>query len=243
MRLSLASVVLWAAGFAANVALVLVLAHKRRFRVVPWFTAWMGWEMLYTLSCFLAFRLVSGEAYTVVYWAGGFIELTLQIAVVAEIALLIMKPHGCWIEGARTAVLPFVVTGPVIASLLAGFMKPAAGSAVNEFAARANLFSTIVVCFLFVSIVRASQRLALDWRSYIARESLGLTMWTITAFVTDTLHAYWRTMRHFQELENLRVFAFLLALLYWCVVFWLPEPASPRMPATPLRDYTERLGD
>ncbi|MGI4758233.1 MAG: hypothetical protein ACRYGF_15470 [Janthinobacterium lividum] len=242
MNLSLVAIALWAAGSLLNVTLVFVLLYKRRYRVVPWFTTWMSYELLYALACFSVYRLGSKASYRLVYWIGALIDFFLQIAVVGEIARCVLKRGGHWVEGARVAVMPFVIAGPVVAAMFAGLMTPAARNTLNALAARASLFSTVLICFLFVAVIRASQRLGLDWRSHVARESLGLTVWTLVAFITDTLHAYWRTMSHFQDLENLRIFVFQGALLFWCVAFWFPEFDSPNMPTTPLKDYKERLG-
>ena len=241
MNLSLVAVALWAANSVLNVALVFVLVYKRRYRTVPWFTAWMFYELLYAFTCFLVYRLGSKESYRLVYWTGGLGDFLLQICVVAEIARCVLQRGGQWIDGARSTVLPFVVAGPVVAASLAAYMTPAATSLLNSLAARASLFSTVLICFLFVAIVRASQRLGLDWRSHIAREGFGLTLWTMAAFVTDTLHAYWRTMGHFQALENVRITVFQRSLLFWCVAFWLPEPESPPIPKTIHLDLSSRF--
>jgi hypothetical protein len=56
------------------------------------------------------------------------------------------------------------------------------------------------------------------------RESYGFFLWVMTAFVTDTLHAYWRTAEHFMFLENARIVVFQAAIVYWIIAFWLPEP-------------------
>ena len=232
MKLSLVSVALWAAGSFLNAALVFILFYKGRWRVVPWFTAWMTYELLYAVACFIVFRLGSKESYRLVYWLGALVDFLLQILVIGEIAAYVLKREGQWVEGARSAVLPFLLAGPVISGVMAALMKPAATNTLNALAARASLFSTILICFLFVAILRASQNLGLDWRSHIAREGFGLTLWTVASFLTDTLHAYWRTMGHFQDLENVRIFVFQTSLLFWCVAFWLPEPEPRPIPAS-----------
>jgi hypothetical protein len=56
-------------------------------------------------------------------------------------------------------------------------------------------------------------------------------MWTLVAFVTDTLHAYWRTLGHFTLLENIRIVFFQGALIYWAIAFWRPESKIIAMPA------------
>lgn len=230
MKLSLLEIALWAAGSFLNAALIFVLLYKRRWQVVPWFTAWMCYELAYAAACFIEFRLGSKEAYRIVYWGGALGDFLLQIAVVVEIAKCVLQRGGRWVEGARSEVLPFVLAGPVLAAVLTGLMSPATITALDAIAARANLFSTVLICCLFVAVVRASQRLGLDWRSHVARESVGLTLWTVASFLTDTLHAYWRTLEHFGDLESFRIAAFQTALLFWCVAFWLPEPKAKPLP-------------
>ena len=241
MKLSLVALALWSAGSALNAVLVFVLFFKRRARVVPWFTAWMSYELLYAAVCFLVYRVGSKEAYRLVYWIGALGDFALQLAVIGELGASVLKREGKWVEGAKRAVLPFVIAGPVAAVLLTAFMTPAGTNTLNGLAARASLFSTVLICFLFMAVVRASMNLGLDWRSHLARESLGLTLWALASFVTDTLHSYWRTMGHFQDLENVRILFFQGSLLFWCIAFWLPEPQPAPMPATYLGDYAQRI--
>ena len=231
MNLSVIAVLLWAVGSALNAALVIVLLYKRRWKIVPAFTAWMIFQLIFAAACFFVYRFGTKDVYRWVYWLGALVDFVLQLAVVLEIGFRVLKRNGQWVEGTKGAVLPFAVLGPVIAAVMAITMTPAATSLLNSLAARASLFTTILICFLFAAVVRASQRLGLDWVSHIARESYGLTLWTLAAFITDTLHAYWRTMRHFQELENIRIVFFQVSLLYWCVAFWLPEQKQRPIPA------------
>ena len=241
VKLSLLEVALWVANSILSLVLVFVLFFKRRWRVVPWFTAWMSYSLLYALSCFLDYRLGSGQSYKLVYWIGALGDFLLQIAVVGEIARSALTHQGRWVEGVRAAVLPVAVTGSVIAALLTLLVTPAASNLLDGLAARASLFSTILVCFLFVAIVRATQNLGLDWRGFVARESFGLTIWTLGAFITDSLHAYWRTIQYFGALENIKIGLYQAVLLFWCVAFWVPEPDAPTMPADIKKEYLARI--
>jgi len=231
VKLSLLDIALWALDPMLRLVLVLVLTLKVRWRVVPWFATWIAYGLLYTLSCFLAYRFGSKESYRVVYWIGALGDFLLQIAVVAEIARSALKRDGQWVEGAKKALIPSLTLGPTFAVVLTIYITPAASNVLDGLAARASLFSTVLVCFLFVAVIRAMQKLGLDWRSYIARESFGLTVWTLSAFAIDTLHAYWRTTEHFGLLENMRNSVYQGVLLFWCIAFWLPEPEAPTLPS------------
>ena len=241
MKLSLLEIALWAMNSVLNVVLVLVLTLKKRWRIVPLFTVWIAYGLIYALACFLDYRLGSKESYRVVYWIGALGDFLLQIAVVAEIARSALKREGRWVEGVKEAILPFLVIGPILAAGLATWITPAASNSLDGLASRASLFSTVLVCFIFIAVVRATQNLGLDWRSFIARESFGLTVWTLVAFVTDSLHAYWRTMGHFAILENTRIAVYQGVLMFWCIAFWLPEPEVPVMPSSLKEKYLSRI--
>lgn len=230
---------LWAAGFVLNAVLLFVLLYKRRYRVVPWFTAWIGAELLYTIALFLGYKFGSKQLYAIIYWSSDFFDVLLQIAVVLEIARYIFVRSGRWVAGARVRLVVMGVAAPVIALIMAGMMKPAAETIPDAWLARASLFTTILVCLLFTSVVMSSMQLGLGLRSHVMRESYGFILWNMVAFVTDTLHAYWRTMEQFGALENIRIVVFQAALLYWSVAFWLPEPTVA--PAT--LDTINKLDD
>lgn len=224
MNLSLLATVLWVAGFVLNAALVFVLLYKRRYKTVPWFTAWISAECLYTITLFLAYRFASKHVYAVLYWSTSFLDIVLQTAVVLEIARSVLRRSGRWVEGARVRLSLMGAIAPLIAFAMAWSMTPAAETRLDEWAARGSLFTTILICLLFSGVMTASQQLGLGWQSYVMRESYGLILWTLVAFATDTLHAYWRTMEHFTLLEHVRMICFLASLIYWAIVFWLPEP-------------------
>lgn len=217
------AMVLWAAGFVLNTALLFVLLYKRRYRTVPWFTAWIGFGCLYTITLFWGYRLGSRHLYAVLYWSGAFLDLLFQVAVVLEIAGSVLRRSGRWVEGARRRLIAIASIAPLIAFGMAWFMTPAAETRLDAFEARGSLFTTILICLLFTAVMRVSQQLGLGWRSHIMRESYGLVLWTLVAFMTDTLHAYWRTLGRFTLLENIRIVFFQIALLYWAIAFWRPE--------------------
>jgi len=223
------SLVLWGAGFLGNAVLLFVLLYKRRFRLVPWFTTWIGVELLYNIAGFLVFRYGSKHLYAITYWSSNFLDVSLQIAVVLEIAAVVLRRNGHWVEGARVRLSLMGATAPLVALGMAWFMNPAAETRLDAWSARASLFTTILIFVLFIAVVMASYQLGLGWRSYAMRESYGLIVWVMVAFMTDTLHAYWRTLGHFTVLENIRIAVFQAASIYWIIAFWLPEPAPKPM--------------
>ncbi len=230
MNLSLLDTVLWAAGFVCYAALFTVLVYRKRYRIVPWFSAWILFGIVYTITLFSVFRSGTKETYRVVYWSGAFLDLLLQLAVVFEIASYVFRRGSQWVEGARSRFTMMGLCAPLLAGMMAWQMTPAATSAVDAWASRANLFTTVIICVLFSAVMLISQQVGVGWRDLVLREGYGLIGWAIVSFITDTLHAYWRTIEHFSQLEYLRMVAYLGSLIYWIVIFWLPE--SSTMPLT-----------
>ena len=241
MRVSFIAALLWAGGFVLNAVLLFVLLYRRRYRLVPWFTGWIAFEILYNVACFAVLHLGSRQLYKDVFWSCAFIEFLIQIAVVLEIAFSVLRRGGRWIEGARVRLLVAGGIAPAVALAMACFMTPAAETALDAWYARASLFITLYICLLFTSIMAASRQLGLAWRSHVMREGYGIAALVLAAFVTDTLHSYWRMAGSFSTLEQMRIVVYLGCLLYWIAAFWVPERAHGALPSE-VRERLKALG-
>ena len=196
---------------------------------MPWFTLYVTSHSLYTISLFLAFRFASKHTYAYVYWSAEFLDVLLQVAVILEIAGIVLQRSGRWVRGTRARLSLIGMMAPVIAFGMAWSMNPAADSRLDALDARASVFTTVFVFLIFLGVVVASRQLGLGWRTYVMRESYGLFVWVTVAFLTDGLHAYWRTLGHFTLLEHVRIAVYQLVVIYWIIIFWLPEPALRSM--------------
>jgi hypothetical protein len=231
MNLSLLDNALWAASLAGNAALLFVLLYRGRWKRFPNFTAWIAYETLYTVLCVLIYRFGSPSVYTWIYWSGAIVDVALQIAVVVEIARIVLRPTGAWSADARTRFVGFGAAGAIIAMALAWSAHPSAPTSLDAWEIRSSLFTSILICELFTAILMASQRLGLMWRNHVMRLGQGLTVWAIVCFAVDAAHSYYGGVHHFNLLEHLSIFAFLAAQIWWIVSFWAPEPA--RKPLSP----------
>ena len=229
MTLSLTALVLWAAGFLGNAALFVVLVVRRRIRTVPWFTSWVAFQLVYTLTLFAVYRLGAKQTYVDIYWAGAFLDLALQIAIVLEIARYVFRRGQGWVGNARTLLLGSGLAAAGIGAVLGWWMTPLSSSPLDAWESRVDLGATVLIVLLFTSVMVFSERLGVSWRNLVLREGYGVAVWSVMSFITDTLHAYWRTAEHFTILEHLRIVVYLAALVYWTVIFWLPE-AAPFVP-------------
>ena len=223
---SLTAMILWAASFLGNLALFAVLFIRGRARMVPWFATWVGFNLLYTLALFGAYRLGTKQTYVLLYWGGAFLDLALQVGMVLEIARYVFRRGESWVGGAKNLLLRSGIISVLAGALMGVWMTPLSTSRLDAWESRVDLGATVLISMLFTAVMVFSERLGVSWRSVILREGYGVAAWSVCSFVTDTLHAYWRTAEHFSILEQLRIVFYLGALGYWIVIFWLPEPAT-----------------
>lgn len=237
MPLSLLDRVLWLLGFLQTAALLFVLFFKGRARSVPWFTALIALGVARTMVLFGTYRFFGRHhEYFLVYWGAAAIDLLLQIAVVYEVARTVFQRSGSWVPQARQRFYLIAVLAPVLALTLSLTMQPAARSALDAWDARAGLFITTMVCVLCGAVTVVSKQLGLGWRTRVTWFMWGLIIWSLSSFVTGSLHAYWRTIDDFGKVENTLVVIYQLVTVYWIGVFWVPEPQRLLAPDHVIRD-------
>jgi hypothetical protein len=236
MNLSALDWLLVAATSLGNTALFAVLIVRRRWRSFPVFTAYMGFETVLSPVLYALVLYSSRNWYARVYWASALIEFALQLAIIFEIARVVLRPTGTWVRDARKQFILWGTAGILLAAALPWLVSPPDSSLLGRLMVRGFLFTSLVVCELIAVVTRTSKSLGLGWRNHVMALGNGWTVWAVVAILVDGLHSFFGAQRYFGELEQARTFAYLMALGYWVVQFWLEEPA--RQPISPqLRAY------
>ncbi len=240
MPLSLIDKLLWLLGFLQTAGLLFVLFFKGRARSVPWFTALIAFGVTRTIVLFATYWIFGRHhEYFLVYWGAAGVDLMLQIAVVYEVARTVFERSGSWVSQARRRFYLIAVLAPIIALSLSLTIQPAARTALDVWDARAGLFITTVICVLCGAVMMVSKQLGLGWRTRVTWFMWGLMVWSLSSFVTGSLHSYWRTIDNFGKLENTLVVIYQLVTLYWIGVFWVREPQRVMAPAHVLKDLEQ----
>jgi magnesium-transporting ATPase (P-type) len=235
MKLSLLDSALWIGSFITEIALLFVLIVRGRWRQFPVFTALISFYVTQAILMFFIYRYSSPATYTQIYWITFAIDFMLQVALVFEIARIVLRPTGTWVRDARSSFLIGGLVGACIAAGLTMAVHPSALRSMDAWGIRAFLFTSLLFCELFLAMMFASQRLGLEAKNYVVGLSIGLTMWALVSAAVDVAHSYYGSMHlhDFRLLEHIRTFAYIAAVLYWTVIFWLPEserrPLSPEM--------------
>jgi hypothetical protein len=231
MNLSALDYALWAAGLIGQAALFLILMLRRRWKEFPVFTVFMGFDAVLGPVLYALFQYGFLSWYARVYWSQALIDFVLQLGIVFEIARIVMRPTGTWVRDARKQFILWGAAGILLAAALPFLVTPPAASLLHRWEVRGNLFASLVICELIAVVTRTSKSLGLGWRNHVMALGNGWTAWAVVAILVDGLHSYFGAERYFRELEHVRMFAYLTALGYWMVQFWLEEPA--RQPISP----------
>ena len=227
--------VLWAAGFLGHVSLLVVLFTKRQSRRFPVFTALIAFQAFVTPLLFLILKYGSHHSYVLAYWGTGFIDYAFQIALIFEIAYIVLRPTGTWVIDARQSFLLGGGLGLLLAAAVAFTLGSPFAKGLDLWEERITLFTSLLTCELFAAMILSANRLGLHWRSHVIALAQGLTVWALLTLGSNVLHVLTGWKHDFALYDGIREFAYLGALLFWIVSFWLPEteraPLSTEMEA------------
>ena len=222
MKLSLQEILWWGIGFLATVALLAVLLWRGRFRQFPVLTSWMAFQTAYNITMFTLYALGAAHWYARVYWTSLWPDFLLQLGVVVEIARVVLRPTGTWVRDARKLFISAGLGGAAVAALLSWWISPPRGR-YTTWELRGDLFTSLVICELFVVMSFTANRLGLGWRSHVITLGQGLTAWAAASVITDSLQSYFGTL-HFVSINYLRSVAWIAAMIWIAFRFWVKEP-------------------
>jgi len=222
---------LWDASIFVFASLFAVLIVRLRWRNFPVFTVFLCFDIIWNIVLFFVFRGDNHLWYTRIYWWGDFFEFCLQLAVLWEIAQIIMRPTGTWVRDARKLIILWCSIGVLVATVLPWLVTPPSENMLDRLEVRGNLFTSLVICQLIAVVTRVSRSLGLGWRNHVMALVNGWTVWALCSILIDGLHCYFGAGLYFTNLERIRAIVFLLLFVYWIVQFWRDEP--PRKPLSP----------
>src|ERR1035437_4462792 len=240
MDLSALDFALWMANFLGNAALFAIQIYRRRSREFPVSTALNGFQAAMSLVIYLIYQHGYSGWYFRIYWTYALLYFALQLGVIWEIARIVMRPTGSWVRDAKKQFILWGAAGILLAAALPWLVTPPATSLLDRLDVRVSLFASLVICELIAVVTRTSRSLGLGWRNHVMALGNGWTAWAVVAILVEGLHSYFGAQRYYSELDHMKMLAYMSALGYWMVQFWLEEPA--RQPISPeLRAYIQAL--
>ncbi len=222
MKVSALSGVLWALHFLTTATLLAVLIWRARWRLFPLFTCWIAFEAALTVTLFTLYVHGAARWYAHIYWTSLWPDFALELGVIFEIARIVLRPTGTWVRDARGHFFAAALGGVAVAALLTWWISPPHGR-YTSWQLRGDLFTSLVICELFVTMSFTANRLGLGWRSHVMALGQGLTAWAGASLITNALESYFGTA-HFASMEYIQGVAWMGATVWIAFRFWNSEP-------------------
>jgi hypothetical protein len=226
----------WAAGGVADIALFLVLVLRGRWRRFPILTIWMALLAIRCVALWVAYAHDSTYWYRWIWTVGYGIDFPLQVGLVVEIARIVLRPTGTWVRDAR---LPFIAggtAGAAAAALFAWWVSPPNSNVRVLWQIRGNLFTSLVICELFVLMTLTANRFGLGWRNHVMAIGQGLTAWSSIMVLKTSLQSFLGPQHYYSLLDEFRSVTYLAAIGWIILQLWRDEPE--RKPISPdLSEY------
>jgi hypothetical protein len=223
--------VLWLSTFVGQVILLMVLLFRRRWSGFPFFVMFIGLSCIQDIGGFVAYSIGSRQLYNLVYWGGFVLITTLKIALVFEIARIVLRATGTWVRDARLTFFLVGLVGALAAFGLAYALHPVGSTFLVSLEIRVQLFASLLFCEIFLAMMFAANRLGLVWRNHVMGLGQGLGVWALISVGVDAAHGYFGVNHSFSTLSNVQALTFLTAVIYWTATFWFEEPE--RKPLSP----------
>jgi hypothetical protein len=231
MHFSHFDLLLWAADSAGEIALLVVLVIRRRWKVFPVFTSFIASNLLKSSVLFPVYLHGSRWAYYYTFVSFLILDLTLQLAVVFEMATHVFQPAGTWSREVVHHLTLLAIVSFSLATGLSLFAQPNTNNIAIAAMIRFDLFSSVLVSTLFVGFVALSVRAGLPWRTHVARISQGLAVYQVFDVIIETGRTCFgvsTTTDFYRVLSEVRIIVYSACLAYWIITLWQKAPV-PRV--------------
>jgi hypothetical protein len=233
MHLTGLDLLFWAAGLGAHLILLSTLLIRRRFRVFPFFTAFIVANVLRTAALYVVELYGTKASYFYTYWSLALIDTVLQLSVVYEMYSLTFRPLGGWARDLRGAFVWLVTVSIAVAAGLTWLATPHARLWMQVVVIKGSFFSSACMSEFFVGMVVLAVRAGLPWKTHVARISQGLGVYSIIDVLIEAGHSYFGVSRNTQTyvtLSHIRIATYLSCVAYWIIMLWRNAPDSKRLP-------------
>jgi len=211
---------IWAAGLIEHLILLAVLFKRRRVARFPWFTLLIIFYVVRSVGLVAALRFSGHPAPQFPSMIIDLTDVLLQCAVLAELSWNSLEPLG----GIRRFTVPLLLlaSGVLIVMRLApsGHFSPRSVLLLMHF-----LLSVLMVEWAIV-LAFLLRPFRLSWRSHVAAISFGFGVYSAALLAGGGYFTTGREMRDYVFFSFLRIFVYLLIVIFWSVSLWFPEPKA-----------------
>jgi hypothetical protein len=210
---------IWAAGLLGHLLLLAVLFRRKLASQFPWFSLLILFYLVRSVGLVTALHVTGRPPSTLATMVIDFTDIVLQLAVLAELTSIGLRPLG----RNRRITLPLLLlsSGVVIVLRLA---PPG----------HTTLPVVLILCHFLLSVLMVEWAIVLaflvrpmrvSWRSHVAVLTFGFGIYSAALLAGGGYFTTGREMRDYVFFSFFRVIVYLLVLVGWAVGLWLPEPS------------------
>jgi hypothetical protein len=211
--------VIWAAGLLGHLLLLGVLFARKRAHRFPCFTLLIIFYLVRSVALVIALRLSGHPAHQFTTIVLDFIDVLLQCGVLAELAWIALQPLG----GFRRLTLPLLL---VVSGLMIVIRLTPPHSTVREASLLLHFLLTVLMVEWSIVLAFLLRPLRLSWRSHVAAISFGFGVYSAALLAGGGYFTRGRQMRDYVFFSFFRIVVYLLVVLWWAFILWLPERGS-----------------
>jgi hypothetical protein len=223
------------AGILGELILLGILLYRRAYKAFPVFTLSVSVNLLLEPVFYLLAHRLTHDAYLHAFFALSFPQFLLELAVLVEIAINVLRPVN---RSLPNGILIFFASAAIIAGIV-GFFFAAHLSAATLSHPRPYILMSTTMAILrlvtFLLIAALSQLLGIGWRNHVLQLASGLAFYAAVTLIVELAHSSLRAgpdyARQFIALDHFRVLGYLCSLTYWCYSFARKE--APRKEFSP----------
>ncbi len=227
--------VLWIAGVVGEVVLLSILLARKAYRTFPIFVAWISLSVLLDPVFYWLAQNLSPGTYLKVFFALSFPQFLLELCVLVEIAVNVLRPVN---KALPKGILTFLAAAAVAVGIVAFFFTAHLNAASLSHPRPYFVMSTtmaILRLVTFLLIAALSQVLGIGWKNHVLQLASGLAFYAAVTLIVELAHSNLRAgpdyIHQFTDLDRFRVLGYLCALSYWCYSFVRKE--APRKEFSP----------
>ena len=211
--------ILFAAGFAAEAAVVGLLLYRRMWRTLPLFCVYSAETLLGSVVAYVVLQRFPAHYFSI-YFDEEVLDSVLQFCVLVELAWAVFRPirkslprNTVWVLGILIAVAGACVWPFADATAFAHF--PFQWHLLGKLQQTVSILRIL----FFLLLAGCSQLLSIGWRDRELQVATGLGFYSLVDLATTVLHSHQAAGQQYRRLDQLLVASFVCSSLYWVVSF------------------------
>jgi hypothetical protein len=222
--------------------LVWVMWQKKLHSELPNF---FRYAVLFAISAISLFLLCRSSLYQYAFWLSSLVYCVASFFVLYEVFVRLLKPYSAVID---LATMIFKWAGGFLLMVAIMTAVATAGSQTDKFYTIANLVDhlldrslMLMECGMLMLLIIFEKRLGISWRSRPAVISIGMGVSAAVGLVASYLSERFP----FQDMKFDLAYGFVVIglIVYWTVMFRLPEPQKKNVLASPSRLIFQRWNE